>query len=137
MGKPHGVSVMRADLDAATSTTADTREAQWRAGVNRQAQPAAVSHQQAASQAAAVKRKANAMTGTEKESADRRRADRRNEAKRARRAAAKAAEAEAAEAAAAEAAAAEAAAAGSPFFAGMCTGRCGDVDDSSAAALGT
>ena len=43
-----GLSVMRHDLDAATSTTVDVHEAQWRAGVNRQAQPEAVSHQLAA-----------------------------------------------------------------------------------------
>ena len=41
-----GVSVMRAELDAATSSSADVQEAQWRAGVNRQAQPAAAEHQQ-------------------------------------------------------------------------------------------
>ena len=41
-----GVSVMCAELDAATSTSADVQEAQWRAGVNRQAQPAATEHQQ-------------------------------------------------------------------------------------------
>ena len=84
---------MRAELDAATSTSADTHEAQWRAGVNRQAQPAAASHQQAASRAAAAKRTATAMAGEEKAAADRRRADRRNEAKRARRTEAKEAEA--------------------------------------------
>ena len=33
--KAGGVSVMRADLDAATSTSTDAHEAQWRAGVNR------------------------------------------------------------------------------------------------------
>ena len=32
-----GISVMRAELDAATSTSADVQEAQWRAGANRQA----------------------------------------------------------------------------------------------------
>lgn len=81
-----GVSVIRVDLDASTSTAADVQEAQWRAGVNRQAQPGAISHQKAASQAAAAKRKAKAMSGAEKEAADRRNADRRNEAKRAKRA---------------------------------------------------
>ena len=85
---PSGVSVMRSDLDAATSTSADAHEAQWRAGVNRQAQPQAISHQHAASQAAAEKRKATAMVGEEKAAADRLRADRRNAAKRAKRAAA-------------------------------------------------
>ena len=50
-----GVSVMRAELDAATSTSADAHEAQWRAGINRQLQPDAASHQLAASRAAAVK----------------------------------------------------------------------------------
>eukprot|EP00966_Prymnesium_polylepis_P332264 7387774-Prymnesium_polylepis.1 len=32
-----GTSIMRVDLDAATSTSLDAGEAQWRAGVNRQA----------------------------------------------------------------------------------------------------
>ena len=40
-----GVSVMRADLDATTSTSLDAHESQWRAGVNRKAQPDAISHQ--------------------------------------------------------------------------------------------
>ena len=95
------LSVMRHDLDAATSTMVDVHEAQWRAGVNRQAQPEAVSHQLAASRAAAAKRKANAMTGEDKAAAQRRNADKRNEAKRAKRAAANAAAAEATEATAA------------------------------------
>ena len=43
-----GVSVMRADLDAVTSTSADAQEAQWRAGANRQAQPGAAAHQASA-----------------------------------------------------------------------------------------
>ena len=81
-----GISVMRVDLDAATTTSADAHEAQWRSGVNRQAQPHAASHQKAASQAAAAKRKANAMVGEEKAAADRCRADRRNAAKRVKRA---------------------------------------------------
>ena len=36
-----GISVMRSDLDASTSTEVDAHdhEAQWRAGVNRQARP--------------------------------------------------------------------------------------------------
>ena len=38
-----GVSVMRSDLDASTSTEVDAHEAQWRAGVNRQARPDAPS----------------------------------------------------------------------------------------------
>ena len=88
-----GISVMRAELDAATSTSADAHEARWRAGVNRQAQLAAASHQHAASQAAASKRKAMAKIGEEKAAAERRRADRRNEGKRARRAEAAQAEA--------------------------------------------
>ena len=82
---------MRTDLDAATSMSADAHEAQWRAGVNRQAQPQAGSHQLAASRAAAAKRKANTISGAEKDAAQRRNAQRRNEAKRAKRAAAKAA----------------------------------------------
>jgi len=88
-----GVSVMRAELDAATSTSADAHEAQWRAGINRQLQPDAASHQLAASRAAAVKRTATALISAEKAAAERRRADRRNESKRARRAEAKQAEA--------------------------------------------
>ena len=102
--KAGGVSVMRADLDAATSTSTDAHEAQWRAGVNRQAQPEALSHQQAASQAAAAKRKASAMSPEE------RKAKRTADQKRRRAAAAATAETAAAEAAA-EAAAVEAAAA--------------------------
>ena len=47
-----GISVMRADLDASTSTEVDAHEAQWRAGVNRQARPDAASQRRAASLAA-------------------------------------------------------------------------------------
>ena len=78
-----GLSVMRADLDAATSTSADVHEAQWRAGVNRQAQPQAAAHQKAAGEnrqaqpeaaahqhaasiAAAAKRTASAMSPDER-----------------------------------------------------------------------
>lgn len=61
-----GTSVMRADLAAATSTSFDVHEAQWRSGANRQARPDAVSHQHAASQAAARKRSANAIPETER-----------------------------------------------------------------------
>ena len=81
----HSVSVMRANIGAATSTVVDVNEAQWRAGVNRQAQPQSISHQQAASQAAAAKRKANAASGQAKEEAERQWAVRRNAAKRAKR----------------------------------------------------
>ena len=84
-----GVSVMRADIGAATSTSVDVHEAQWRAGVNRQAREDAAAHQRAAAQALGRKRRASAMTADEKEEADRRNADRRNDAKRAKRAAAK------------------------------------------------
>ena len=87
------------------------QEARWLAGVNRQAQPTAQQHQVAASQAAAAKRKAVAMTAEE------RKAKRAEHAKdvRAEKAAAKAtAAAAAAAAAAAEAAAAAAAAAHAP-----------------------
>ena len=52
-----GVSVMRSDLDASTSTEVDAHEAQWRAGVNRQARPDAPSQRRAASLAAAAKRR--------------------------------------------------------------------------------
>ena len=52
-----GVSVMRSDLDASTSTEVDAHEAQWRAGVNRQARPDAASQRRAASLAAAAKRR--------------------------------------------------------------------------------
>ena len=38
------VSVMRAEIDAATSSSVDVQEAQWRAGANRQAQPEAAVH---------------------------------------------------------------------------------------------
>ena len=51
------VSVMRSDLDASTSTEVDAHEAQWRAGVNRQARPDAASQRRAASLAAAAKRR--------------------------------------------------------------------------------
>lgn len=64
--RPSGTSVMRVNLDAATSTSIDGQEAQWRAGVNRQAQPHARAHQVAASQAAAAKRTANAMPAYER-----------------------------------------------------------------------
>ena len=40
-----GISVMRPDLDASTSTEVDAHEAQWRAGVNRQARPDAASQE--------------------------------------------------------------------------------------------
>ena len=52
-----GISVMRSDLDASTSTEVDAHEAQWRAGVNRQARPDAPSQRRAASLAAAAKRR--------------------------------------------------------------------------------
>ena len=81
VGQP-GVSVIRADLDAATSVGSDVHEAQWRSGVHRQAHPDAASHQRAASAAAATKRKAGSMAVEEKDAAERRRADRRNEGKR-------------------------------------------------------
>ena len=67
---PEGVSVMRADLEMATSTEIDTHEAQWRAGSNRMAQDDAHGHQVAASQAAALKRKANAMSADERKRRD-------------------------------------------------------------------
>merc|ERR1712054_185000 len=78
-----GASIMSADLDdLATSTSIDVQEAQWRAGVNRQAQPEAQSHQVAAALALGAKRKSNAMTAEQ-------RAANRNAGKRARYAAAK------------------------------------------------
>ena len=46
-----GVSVMRSDPDASTSTEVDAHEAQWRAGVNPPSQ------RRAASLAAAAKRR--------------------------------------------------------------------------------
>ena len=52
-----GISMMRSDLDASTSTEVDAHEAQWRAGVNRQARPDAASQRRAASLAAAAKRR--------------------------------------------------------------------------------
>ena len=51
------------DDDATQATTQDSR---WRAGVNRQAHPAAQKHQVAASQAAAAKRTSNAMSDKER-----------------------------------------------------------------------
>ena len=68
--------------DVATATTMCTNEAQWRAGVNRQARPDAHEHQVAAALALGKKRKAKAMSEEE-------RAARRNEGKRAKRAEAK------------------------------------------------
>lgn len=50
-----------------------SQENQWRAGVNRQSQPAAQAHQLAASQAAAVKRKATAMSDAERLAKDKQR----------------------------------------------------------------
>ena len=73
-----GMSIMRAELDATTSTSLDTHEAQWRAGVNRQAQPDAHAQRVAAACAAAAKRTANAMSVDE-------RRQRRAESKRAAR----------------------------------------------------
>jgi len=55
-------SIAHDDDDA---TQATTEESCWRAGVNRQAQPQAQQHQLAASQAAAAKRKAEAMPESE------------------------------------------------------------------------
>ena len=52
-----GVSVMRSDPDASTSTEVDAHEAQWRAGVNRQARPDAPSQRRASSLGAAAKRR--------------------------------------------------------------------------------
>lgn len=71
-----GISVMRADLDAATSSTMDGHDAQRLAGVGRQAQPDAHDHQVAAGRASGAKR--TAMPAAERDA-------RRNEAKRARR----------------------------------------------------
>ena len=78
----------RADAPDQPEAPETVQDARWLNGVNRQLQPDAPSHQQAASRAAATKRKADAMTGEEKAAAERRRADRRNAAKRAKRAAA-------------------------------------------------
>ena len=61
-----------------TPVEAEPRSRRWRSG----------SHQQTASRAAAVKRKATAMTGVEKAEAERLRAECRNAAKRVKRAAA-------------------------------------------------
>ena len=60
---------MRLDLDAATSSSTDVVEAQWRSGVNRQAQPDAAAHQCAASQAAASKRSADAARSEDEQQA--------------------------------------------------------------------
>ena len=49
------------------------QEGQWRAGVNRQSQPAAQAHQVAASHAAALKRKATAMSDAERLAKDKKR----------------------------------------------------------------
>ena len=55
------------DDDDATQMTA--QDSRWLAGINRQAQQDAHVHQVAASQAASVKRKANAMSDAEKAAA--------------------------------------------------------------------
>ena len=68
-------------LDAPESL-ASQQEAQWRAGVNRQAQPDATAHQLAASQAAAAKRTANAMTAEERKARRAQAEARRREAKK-------------------------------------------------------
>jgi hypothetical protein len=47
-------------------TQVASQEGRWRAGVNRQSQPEAQAHQVAASHAAALKRKANAMSDAER-----------------------------------------------------------------------
>ena len=65
-----GLSVMRVDLEQATSTEFDAHEAQSRAGLNRQAQNDAHDHQVAASRAAALKRKAEAMSEQERKQKD-------------------------------------------------------------------
>ena len=62
-----GVSVMRAELDASTSTAMDTGEAQWRAGANRQAQPDAASDEDGGKQFHA-EREMDAWSGSEEDS---------------------------------------------------------------------
>jgi selenocysteine-specific translation elongation factor len=62
------------EVDARTVTT--VQESRWLAGVNRQMQPTANLHQRAASQAAAAKRKAEAMSEAE---AKQRKADHKKE----------------------------------------------------------
>ena len=64
-GKQQAESQEEADDDA---TQAAVQELQWRAGVNRQSQPAAHQHQVAASKTAAAKRTANAMPPEERTS---------------------------------------------------------------------
>lgn len=59
----HGAAAADDDDGATQATTQDSR---WRAGVNRQAQAQAQQHQVAASQAAAAKRTASAMTVEER-----------------------------------------------------------------------
>ena len=56
-----------ADDDDDDATQATTQDSQWRAGVNRQAQPQALEHQHAASQAAAVQRKRKAAAVPEED----------------------------------------------------------------------
>lgn len=75
-----GTSVMHADLDElVTSTDMGLHEQQWRGGANRHLQPGAHAHQVAASQAAAEKRTAAAMSQEERDA-------RRNATKRAKHA---------------------------------------------------
>ena len=57
----------------APESVAASQEGQWRAGVNRQSQPAAHAHQMAASKAAAAKRKATAMSHVERLAKDKKR----------------------------------------------------------------
>ena len=60
-------AVHASDQPEAPETSADSR---WLNGVNRQLRPDAASHQRAASEAAAGKRKATATTGEEKDAAE-------------------------------------------------------------------
>ena len=68
--KPSKECALLADQADAPDTVVATGEGHWRAGVNRQAQAAAREHQVAASQAAAAKRKADAMTAEERKAKD-------------------------------------------------------------------
>jgi len=68
--------------DDEATVVSSIEEAQWRAGVNRQAQAGVVQHQINASHAAAQKR---TLAAEEKAAADKRNADKRNAAKRLKR----------------------------------------------------
>ena len=80
-----GKAVMDDDTDDAATAPLSGRDAQWQAGVRRQALPDARQHQFAASQAAAAKRSAEAMSKEERQAKRRKHAKEVRERQRAER----------------------------------------------------